>query len=43
MTQAEEDFLRDYTSQPYHRFRDVEQYVALLEKMKTEADRQATF
>lgn len=43
MTQVEEEFLQMYQSQTYHRFRELEQYVAVLEKLKTEADRPATF
>lgn len=43
MTQVEEEFLQMYQSQTYHRFRELEQYVELLEKLKTEADRRATF
>lgn len=43
MTQVEEEFLRIYQGQTYHRFREVEEYARLLEKIQAEADRQATF
>lgn len=43
MKPSEEDFLKDYLQKPYHRFWELERYVTLMEKMKTEADRQTTF
>ncbi|KXT72778.1 hypothetical protein STRDD10_01766 [Streptococcus sp. DD10] len=42
MTQEEQQFLESYQQQDYHRFRDLERYAILLEKLRVEADKQLT-
>lgn len=34
LTQEEQEFLQKYTNRSHHRFRDVEYYALLLQKMK---------